>query len=45
MNKSTLVILYLATILTIFTPTVELIHSTILPGVERLTQVLEEVGR
>lgn len=45
MNKSTLAILYIATILTIFAPTVYLVKGTILPGLQTLTSTLEEIAQ
>jgi hypothetical protein len=45
MSKATLAILYIATILTVFAPTVELVRGTILPGLQTLTSTLEEVAQ
>lgn len=45
MNKTTLAILYIATLLTLWAPTVELVRETILPSIEQLTSTLEEVAK
>lgn len=45
MGKATTYILYIAILLTLWAPTIELIRGTIIPGVEQLTITLQEVAR
>lgn len=45
MSKVTVAILYVAVVLTLFAPTVELVRNTIIPGIEQLHTTLQEVAR